>query len=62
MPAISRYRNQGKVTATPRRPFEKERIDGELKLCGEYGLRNKAEIWRAQLVLAKVSLSLHWYI
>jgi small subunit ribosomal protein S9e len=28
-------------------------IDQELKLCGEYGLRNKKEIWRSQLVLAK---------
>lgn len=34
--------------------FEKERIDGEVKLCGEYGLKNKREIWRTQLVLSKM--------
>ena len=26
----------------------------ELKLCGEYGLRCKREIWRVQLALAKI--------
>ena len=34
--------------------FEKERIDSEVKLCGEYGLKNKTEIWRTQLVLSKM--------
>lgn len=38
---------------TPRRPYEKERIDSELQLVGKYGLKNKREVWRIQLTLSK---------
>merc|ERR1712070_1018823 len=31
-----------------------ERLDAELKLIGQYGLRNKKEIWRVRLALAKI--------
>ena len=28
--------------------------DSELKIVGEYGLRNKREVWRVQLTLSKI--------
>uniref|UniRef100_A0A6A7G577 Small ribosomal subunit protein uS4 n=1 Tax=Hirondellea gigas TaxID=1518452 RepID=A0A6A7G577_9CRUS len=48
------YRVCSKVSRTPRRPFEKERLDRELKIVGQYGLRNKREIWRIEMTLAKI--------
>lgn len=37
----------------PMVPFEKARIDAELKYLGEYGLRNKKEFWLARAQLSK---------
>lgn len=40
-----KYRLHSKTSTTPRRPFEKERIDYEVEICGKYGLKNKREVW-----------------
>ncbi len=37
----------------PMVPFEKARIDSELKYLGEYGLRNKREFWKHRFQLSK---------
>ena len=54
MPSTSVLIKHSKTSTQPRRPFEKERLDAELKIVGEYGLRNKRELWRVQLALSKV--------
>ena len=48
------YRNKGKSFRKPKHPFEKERLDAEMKIVGEYGLKNKREVWRVQYALAKI--------
>ncbi|WP_332450266.1 30S ribosomal protein S4 [Methanoculleus sp.] len=42
-----------KQYATPKRRFEKTRLEDEKRLIIEYGLRNKRELWKAQSVLRK---------
>jgi len=54
MPHSAALRNYRSTVAPPRRPYEKERIDSELKLCGQFGLKNKKEIWRLRLLLSKI--------
>merc|ERR1712139_132480 len=44
----------GKTFRKPKRPFEKERLDAEMKVVGEYGLKNKREVWRVQYVLSRI--------
>merc|ERR1711976_872219 len=45
---------QSKTYVTPSRCYEKARLDQELKLVGGFGLRNKREVWRVKLAVAKV--------
>lgn len=39
-------KKQRKKYKTPRHPWQKDRIENELKILGKYGLRNKKEIWK----------------
>merc|ERR1719453_2131887 len=48
------YRNTNKTSKTPRRPYEKERLMSELKTIGDFGLKNKREVWRVNYTLAKI--------
>ena len=40
-----------KKYATPRHPWEKERIDSEKEIVVKYGLKNKRELWKSQAML-----------
>ncbi|KAK8866893.1 40S ribosomal protein S9 [Tritrichomonas musculus] len=46
--------NFGRTFKKPQRPYEKERIHNELRFVGEYGLKNKRELWRVHYTLAKI--------
>ena len=46
------FLSDGKTFKRPCPPYEKEHLDSELKLVGEYGLRCKRELWRVQYALS----------
>lgn len=46
-------KKQRKKFETPRFPWRTDILETELKLLGQYGLRNKREIWRHKTLLSK---------
>jgi small subunit ribosomal protein S4 len=46
-------KKQRKKYATPRFPWRSDAIKEELKLLGQYGLRNKHELWLHETILSK---------
>jgi small subunit ribosomal protein S4 len=47
-------KRQRKSYATPRHPWRSDQLEVELRLLGEYGLRNKRELWRYKTALSEV--------
>ena len=37
-----------KLAHVPRRPYDKDRLIDEMKVLGEYGLKNKTELWTVE--------------
>jgi small subunit ribosomal protein S4 len=46
-------KKQRKKYETPRFPWRTDVLQEELKLLGQYGLRNKRELWRCKTMLSK---------
>jgi small subunit ribosomal protein S4 len=47
-------KKQRKTYETPRHPWRRDQLEVELRLMGEYGLRNKRELWRYKTMLSEV--------
>jgi len=47
-------KKQRKKYKTPSHPWQRERLIEELELVGEYGLRNKRELWRLKTQLSHI--------
>lgn len=47
-------KKQRKSYETPRHPWRRDQLEVELHLMGEYGLRNKRELWRYKTMLSQV--------
>jgi len=46
-------KKQRKKHETPRFPWRSDALESELRLLGEYGLRNKRELWRHRTMVSK---------
>lgn len=51
---VAAPRRYSKTYSVPKRAYDSARLDSELKLCGEYGLKNKREIYRIAYQLSKI--------
>lgn len=47
-------KRQRKSYETPRHPWRRDQLELELHLVGDYGLRNKRELWRYKTMLSEV--------
>lgn len=47
-------KRQRKTYETPRHPWRRDQLEVELHLLGDYGLRNKRELWRYKTMLSEV--------
>ncbi len=47
-------KRQRKSYETPRHPWRRDQLELELHLIGDYGLRNKRELWRYKTMLSEV--------
>jgi small subunit ribosomal protein S4 len=47
-------KKQRRTYETPRHPWRKDQLEVELHLMGDYGLRNKRELWRYKTMLSQV--------
>lgn len=47
-------KKQKKKYETPRFPWRVDILESELRLLGEYGLRNKRELWRHRTMISKL--------
>ena len=54
MNAVGDPKKQRKKYETPRHPWRRGQIADELKLIGDYGLRNKRELWRYRTEVSRI--------
>nr|BAS01849.1 ribosomal protein S9 [Amorphochlora amoebiformis] len=54
MASVKSYRRHSKLWNKPKNPFEKKRMEKEIILIVQFGLKNKRELWKIQLFLSKI--------